>query len=207
MTVVSLHNRSPIYNTRPLPRRDKPSVVKGDFNGKIKHRGWVTPHEMNILGVLYSLVWMGKTVEAKTMDHSAFAAAGISVTVDDLSPFVSRGWVTKETANGVKWKLTAAGSVSYDILYFAEEDGLYPLTRPVPKSPDEILADRHTRITDPLDPRRPSTLVADTENAQYTEILRALSYLVDSQREQQKILKGMVSALNMIIDNQKGTKP
>lgn len=205
MSVIALHSREPIFNTRPLPRRDKNLATAGEFKAKIRKRGWVSHHQLNILGVLYSACWMGASSEAKTVDHSAFISAGVSVTYDDVMAFVNKGWVTRERGESFKWKLTAAGSVSYDILYFAEEDGLYPLDRPTPKSPDEILADRHSRITDPLDPKRPASLGAG-ESAQYTEILRALSYLVDSQREQQKILKGMVSALNMIIDNQKGTK-
>lgn len=203
MTVIALHNRNPVFNTRPLPRRDKPAIISGDFRGKLLTRGWVTPHEFNILGVLYSSVWMGRLAEAKTVDHGAFASAGLSVTYDDVLTFVNKKWVTREAAGVARWKLTAAGSVSYDILYFAEEDGLYPLQRPTPKSPDEILADRHSRITDPLDSRRPSVL-ADGENAQYTEILRTLSYLVDRQKEHDRMLKSIISGINHVMDAQKG---
>ena len=146
---------------------------------------------------------MGRLAEAKTVAHSAFAAAGISVTFDDAMTFVNKKWVTREAGSPPRWKLTAAGSVSYDILYFAEEDGLYPLQRPTPKSPDEILADRHSRITDPLDSRRPSVL-ADGENAQYTEILRTLSYLVDRQKEHDRMLKSIISGINQVMDAQKG---
>ena len=167
---------TPSFITRPLPRNPRSAVVKGDWHTKARNRADVTPHQMNILGVLYSTVYMGKTQEAKTAQHQAFAVAGISVKADDLTPLLEKGWVTKQAASGLRWRLTAAGSRGYDKLYYAEEDGLWPPEGPVPPTPDQILEARRlgSAHVGEAGGRNGRRSVADLEALRHQEVLRAI---------------------------------
>lgn len=184
------HTQLPQFNVRPKPRNEKTTVLSGDWRPRVVLRGWVTPHYLNILGVLYSSVYMGSMQDAKSVASGAFSTVGLSVSLDDLQVLIDRGWVTRQAAKPPRYKLTAAGSRSYDLLYWAEQEGEFPLKGPVPLSPDEILERRRLGVVE--SENGPTHRASDVEALRHQEVLRAIE---DVRRRQDNLVKVIELAL------------
>lgn len=184
------HTQMPQFSVRPKPRGPKDVVLTKDWRPRVISRGWVTPHYLNILGVLYSSVYMGATQDAKSVASGAFSSVGLSVSLDDLQVLIDRGWVTRQAAKPPRYKLTAAGSRSYDLLYWAEQEGEFPLKGPVPLSPDEILERRRLGVVE--SENGPTHRASDVEALRHQEVLRAIE---DVRRRQDNLVKVVELAL------------
>ena len=169
--------------------------MSGDFINKVSQRLWVTTHQMNILGVLYSSVYMGVNQAAKSVHHEAFHRAGISVSVDDVLELVKKGWVQRMVSSAAPiWCLHSSGCRAYDALFYAEREGLWPAKGPVPLSPEEILERGRANKLDVYDPGRPKFHLTE-QDAKYMEILRALEDLRARQDNMVKVFTAMYERL------------
>lgn len=172
-----------VLTTRPQPRNPESKVMTGGWKAMVMKRSWVTPHMLNIVGVLYSTVYTGHEQTVKTVPHEIFTSAGVAVTVDDMRELIDRKWVVRSGSEGeLKYRLQTQGSIGYEILFYAEQRGFYPLVAPVPLTPDEILAKRRATKLDAQDPHRPRSLM-DKDEAMHIESMRALTQLLENQAE------------------------
>lgn len=169
-------------STRPAPRNSEVAIRRGDFKGKVMRRLATTPHEMNIIGVLYSTCWTSHNNAMQEVGHEIFIRAGITATADEVMALVTRGWVMDKTQNRSgfpTWSLHSAGCRAYEALYYGEKDGLWPAKSPV-MAPSQILDARRASTLNIYDPGRPKIHLTE-QDQRYMEILRALE-------EQRKVL-------------------
>ena len=198
------------FSRRPLPRHPVEKIRSSDpkaWESRVFKHSKITPHEFDVLGVLYSSVWMGRVCEAKTVKSDAFKMAGVGVSVVELQIMVNAKLISNQGDD--RWKLTTYGSQAYDVLYYAEQDGVYPPKFRVPPTPDDVV-DRHkgftlgqippsrmSRVPTAEEARRESLAELETKVMAY---LREVEVKVDDLRARQDTMAKMYGRLDAKLD-------
>lgn len=199
------------FSRRPLPRHPVEKIRSSEpdaWEARIFKHAKITPHEFDVLGVLYSSVWMGNRCEAKTVKSDAFKIAGVGVSEVELQIMVNAKLISDQGQG--RWKLTTYGSQAYDVLYYAEQDGMYPPKYRVAPSPDDVV-DRHkgftlgqippsrmTRVPTAEEARRESLAEMETKVMAY---LREVEVKVDDLRARQDTMAKMYGRLDAKLDS------
>lgn len=199
------------FSCRPLPRRSGEKVRSSNpdaWESRVFKHSQITPREFDVLGVLYSSVWMGRVCEAKTVKADAFKMAGVGVSEVELQ-IMAKAKLISDQGDG-RWKLTTYGSQAYDVLYYAEQDGIYPPKFRMPPSPDDVV-DRHkgftlgqippsrmTRVPTAEEARRESLAEMETKVMAY---IREVEVKVDDLRARQDTMAKMYGRLDAKLDS------